>query len=204
MNYKTYLQMKGLIFFIPFMLTSCSMLSPVQAEPESSYTLNTVPKTGIKKSRSHRTLLVTMPEILPAYDTVRMAYTTKPYEISYFANNRWIATPSQMLLPLIVQTLQNTHYFHAVINPPVVSRYHYVLNTKILELQQNFMYKPARLTFVMQAQLIKIDTNELIASKQFSVTEFLTAPTPYAGVRAANKAEAKILTQLSQFVIQVN
>src|SRR3990167_9925224 len=111
MNYKTYLQMKGLIFFIPFMLTSCSMLSPVQAEPESSYTLNTVPKTGIKKSRSHGTLLVTMPEILPAYDTVRMAYTTKPYEISYFANNRWIATPSQMLLPLIVQTLQNTHYF---------------------------------------------------------------------------------------------
>jgi len=49
------------------------------------------------------TLLVLLPEISPAYDTARMAYSVKLYQLAYFRDNEWAETPAQMIQPLLVQ-----------------------------------------------------------------------------------------------------
>ena len=85
-------------------------------------------------------LMVLQPETNPAYNTTQMAYTKKPFEVSYFAENRWIETPGQMLQPIIVQTMQRTHHFRAVITPPFIGSYDYILNTQILEFQQDYTH----------------------------------------------------------------
>ncbi len=185
-----------------FLLSGCSLMSPVPAHSQSAYVIDSVPSNVPKRSTQAMTMLVMQPNALAAYDTDNMAYTIKPYEISYFSQNRWAETPAQMLQPLIVQALQNTHYFNAVVSPPFAGNYQYMLNIRILKLQQNFLYKPAVLQLVVRVQLIKVGSNAVIATKLFSLREPIVEQTPYGGVLAANKATEKWLRELAQFCVE--
>lgn len=183
------------------MLSSCSLLSPVKGENKETYVLNTVPSSVPEKKTRSITILVTLPEARPTYNTTQMAYTIRPYQVAYFTQNQWAETPPQMLQPLIVRTLQKTHLFHAVVTPPFMGRYEYTLSTDIAMLQQDFTKVPARLDLKVQAQLIKSSTNQVVGTKQFSVSEPIRYKSPYSGVAAANRATAKILKEIAEFTV---
>ncbi|OGT36496.1 MAG: hypothetical protein A3F11_11965 [Gammaproteobacteria bacterium RIFCSPHIGHO2_12_FULL_37_14] len=196
------IKLRILLYINMMLLSSCSLFSPVKMEAESNYILNTIPHPVKTQQKHPITLFVSLPETVPAYNTTQMAYTIKPYQIAYFIKNRWAETPSQMLHPLIVQTLQNTGYFHAIVTPPFIGNYDYVLNIQILQLQQNFTYHPAKLQLTWRVQINKIATGKVIATKLFSVRETIPQKSPYGGVIAANRATEKLLAQLVEFCLQ--
>jgi cholesterol transport system auxiliary component len=196
-NAKNYL-----ILIATLLLSGCSLLSPVQTEPAATYVLNTIPNHIPARSSHHAILLVSQPDTPPIYNTTQMAYTTKPYQVAFFGHNQWAETPSQMLLPLIIQSLQKTHYFRAVVTPPYVGEYNYLLATQILQLQQNFVRQPNVVEFSLRAQLIKMRSNQIIASKEFTVALPIRQKTPYGGVIATNRATGIILAELTNFCLQ--
>src|SRR5437868_1512672 len=100
------------------MLSACSFLSPVKIDATNKYVVNKVPCYIPHKKKRAIILLVTKPEIRPIYNTTLMAYTIRPYQISYYSLNQWAESPDQMFQPLLVQTLQDTHHFKAVVTPP--------------------------------------------------------------------------------------
>lgn len=188
------------LIIMSMVVTSCSILSPVKNDPPSAYMINRVPGAVTQSSSPHgRTVLVLLPDVQPIYNTTKMAYTTKPFSVAYFSKNQWAETPQQMLLPLIVQTLTNTHHYKAVLTPPYGGRYDYVLNTQINQLQQNYTHQPAVLQFSLRAQIVNSTTNTVVATKQFIVYEPIGKGTPYNGVLAANKAVSVALSQLADF-----
>lgn len=180
----------------------CSLLSPVNTKPPTKYVLNSIPAPTARRHARAITLMVGMPETRPVYDTTQIAYSIKPYQVSYFSQNQWAETPSQMLQPLIVQTLQNTHYFHAIVTPPFAGRYDYVLNTQILQMQEDFTHIPATFKLTLRVQLNRISTNEVIGTKQIFICEPLAHKTPYCGIVAANKAVAKALQEMTAFCLE--
>lgn len=182
-------------------LSSCSLLSPVKAENRSTYVLNTVPTHVVQKKTRPITLLVMQPETRPAFNTTQMAYTLRPYQVAYFSQNQWAETPSQMLQPLIVQTMQNTHLFHAVATPPFMGRYDYMLNTEITQLEQDFTRVPARVQMKVRVQIIRNATNQVVATKQFTASEPIRYKSPYSGVVAANRATSHILKEMASFCV---
>jgi cholesterol transport system auxiliary component len=182
-------------------LTSCSILSPIKPPGESVYEINKLPAPEKKYDARPISLLVIPPETKVTYDTTQMAYTSKPYQISYFSLNKWAERPAQMLFPLMVQSLQNTHHFHAVISAPYTGHTDYLLTTQILSLKQNVMYSPAKLELVVRAQLIKVASNRVVAVKQFNISYPIVPQTPYAGVIAANRATARLLDALDRFCV---
>jgi cholesterol transport system auxiliary component len=194
---------KNILLIISLLLLSaCSIFSPVPNQSPNTYVLNTILTTKIyKKNKTTLTLLVTPIQSLPAYNTTAIAYTPQPYQLAYFAKNRWVATPAQMLQPLILQTLQNTHYFAAVIPASVNSHYDRVLHIELLQLQQDFTQQPSVIRLTLQAQLVNAVTNQVIASKQITVIEPTTQNDPYSGVLAANNAVAKALQALIDFCL---
>ena len=196
MNY-----IKPFIFiFSAFILSGC--LSSVKLKPETNYTLNAVP--DVAKKRTHPiTLMVLLPETDAAYNTTQMVYSQNPYQIAYYDKNRWAETPGQMLQPLIVQALQNTHYFHAVLTPPIAyGRYQYVLSTQILQLKQDYSRRPVMARLTTRAELIRIASNQVVATKEFTVSVPMQQYTPYGGVVAANKATKEFLAELTHFCIK--
>lgn len=178
-------------------LSGC--LSPVKSRSDTAYMLNAIPHVSNYRKHS-QTILVAFPTTAPAFNTTQMAYTLYPYHLAYFSQNRWAETPAQMLQPLIVKTLQNSHYFHAIVTPPFVGRYDYVLTTQILQLQQDYTYPRAMLKLTVRAQLSSMAANRVIATKDFSILEPMHQYTPYGGVLAANRATSRLLTQLTEFV----
>lgn len=184
---------------MPIILSGCSMLGPVSQEQQSTYVINAIPKPVVAKHQRGGTLLVTMPDTAPAYNTTQMAYSNKPFQVGYFSQNQWAETPGQMLFPLVVQALENRHYYGAVIGVPFGGRTDYTLNTNIIALQQNYSCTPAILQLVVSAQLTKTSTNDVVAIKQFVIRVPLRERNPYAGVIAANEASVRLLDDLIKF-----
>ncbi len=114
----------------------------------------------------------------PMYDTTQMAYSLSPYQFAYYSKNAWAASPAQMLGPLIVQALQNTHSFVVIDSSAFPGHYQYVLSTELMKLQQNFSGGYNRVELVARVELTNSLTKHVIATKQFSVTEPVYGNTP--------------------------
>lgn len=182
-------------------LAGCAALKPADTDTQK-YVLSAVP-ADLPAERQHAaTLLVLAPETAPAYATPRIAYTTSKDQIAYFSRNEWAETPAQMMLPLIVETLQKTHYFSAVLTPPYFGHSSFLLRTEIIELAQDFTIDPAVLRLKVHADLRRETFSQQIAAKEFLITEPLGARNPQAGVVAANAAVERLLRGLSGFVIE--
>ena len=182
-------------------VSGCTLFSPVNIDTKKNV-LNNIP-LDLPSERTHSaTLLVLVPETVPAYATTLMAYSTEAYQIAYFTKNEWAETPSQMIQPLIVKTLRNTHYFSEVLSPPYFDRHTFDLRIEILELKQDFTTEPAMLELTMRIYLIRGATNQVIATKELSVRQPMPGRNPYAGVVAANEAMPTLLRELAKFVVE--
>jgi cholesterol transport system auxiliary component len=147
-------------------------------------------------------VLIFAPLARPIYDTTRMAYSVRPYQIAYFSKAEWAEKPSRMMQPLLVQTLRKTRYFTEVLSPPYAGRYTHALQSEIVELRQDFTSNPATLSFVMRFRLSAETLDQLLATREISVREPMRDRTSYAGVVAANDAAANVLQELARFVIE--
>lgn len=192
--------MRLVILLSVIFLSGCSIFSPVKSQPPKSYLISNTPNINIK-NKKQLTLFVTQPDTRAIYNTNQMAYTSHPYQISYFGENQWAETPSQMFLPLIVQTLQSSHAFKAVVLAPYVGKYDYIVSTQIIKLQQNFMTNPALLELSIRAQMIRVATGQVVAIKQFDIITPMKRRDPLAGVIAANRGAEQFLQQLTKFCV---
>src|SRR5690349_3617184 len=81
---------------VSLVVAGCVM-SREAPHPVHTYLLSA--ETGIKSTSlsagKEDILLVSPPQAEPAYDTPRMAYLTRPHEVSYYADNQWAETPAQ-------------------------------------------------------------------------------------------------------------
>jgi len=184
------------------MLTGCSFFSPVKVDASNKYVINKMPCFVPTKQKRAIVLLVTKPEVRAIYNTTLMAYTIKPYQISYYSLNQWAETPDEMFQPLLVQTMQNTHHFKAVVTPPYNGIYDYELNTEILSLLQDYTCRMPVFVMTVRAQIIKTSRNRVIATRQFTVVQPLPQRSPYGGVFAANAATAHILERMAVFSME--
>jgi cholesterol transport system auxiliary component len=181
--------------------SGCTLFAPINIDTKKNV-LNNIPLDLPTERTRSATLLVLTPETMPAYATTQMAYSTEVYQIAYFTKNEWAETPSQMIQPLIVQTLRSTHYFSEVLSPPYFGRHTFDLRIEVLEIKQDFASELAMLDLAMRVSLTRESTNQAVATKELSVNQPMSEKNPYAGVVAANEAMQKLLRELAEFVVE--
>jgi len=180
------------------MLLLSACLGPVTPPEKTRFTIE-VKSFRNPQVYSPITLLVARPTASSGYDTRRMIYNCRPYEMKAFANNEWAGSPANLLQPVIVQSLRDTGRFRAVVAPPLSAHRDYLLKTNLVELRQDFTYQPSCLLMALQAELIDNKTRRVIASQIFSVKIPTYSNDPYGGVLAANRGTTLILNQLTRF-----
>lgn len=182
------------------LLAGCSLLSPPQPQPTKEV-LSSLPR-AVPHGRHHAvSLVILQPETSPAYDTTRMAYTERPFQLGYFRDHEWAEPPGQMIHALLTEILEQTGLFRSVLTPPDVARGGYVLRTRILALVQDYTKSPPILRLALRAELLG-PSGQSIAEREITIQEPMRAPSPYAGVVAANSAVAKGLSDVAQFVLE--
>ena len=129
------------------------------------------------------------PKADPGYETPEMAYTTKPHEIRYFLRNRWVASPSRMLKPVLEQALSKKFSRIA----PTPSSADLELDTEIVMLRQEFSGHSSRIHLVVRAQVGEGK------ARKFDILEPCPGNDPYGGVIAANRAIARLSAEITQY-----
>lgn len=189
--------------FIQWILisTQCLLIScAITPSVTNQYTLASFSHKSLDSQPPRYSLLITPPEALAGYDSVQMLYVNKPFEISSFVHNAWIAPPADMLLPLLLQSLQRTGYFYVVATSPYSEKTDYRLDTQLLELQQNFLKKPSEITLKVKFVLTRTSDNGVIGSQLIDLQVPCPMDTPYGGVLAANKATQSLTAEVSTFI----
>ncbi|MGB5671704.1 MAG: ABC-type transport auxiliary lipoprotein family protein, partial [Sedimenticolaceae bacterium] len=136
------------------------------------------------------------------FDTSDMAYMRKPHEIEYFAQHRWVDAPARMLDPLLVQAAEQSGLFRSVVGSGSGVKADLRLDSRLIHLQQVCRLNPSQLQLALRVTLVKVSSARAIASRTLSVSEPIEARSPYAGVEAANRAVARLLSDLQGFLAE--
>ncbi|KTC76022.1 transport protein [Legionella birminghamensis] len=182
----------GLLF-----LQGCAVKPTVTNE----YKLDSFSRKVVAQKPVHASILITHPDAATGYDTEEMLYTDKPFEVTSFVHNAWMGPPADMLLPLMVQSLQKSGYFYAVASTATSELTDYRLDTQLLELQQSFLKKPSQLDLTVKIVLTHVSDNRIIASKIIELHVPCPSDTPYGGVIAANQATGLFTEAVTEFVL---
>ncbi|KTD17480.1 ABC-type transport auxiliary lipoprotein family protein [Legionella jordanis] len=184
--------------------SACLVLLGCAVKPlvNDQFKLASFSKKQLTAKASSHSIFVNAPDAVAGYQREEMLYTDKLFELKPFVHSAWVDEPADMLLPLIVQSLQRSGYFHVVASSPGSEITEYRIDTQLLELQQNFLTKPSAVEFAAKVVLVRVEDNQVLASRIFSYRIPCVADTPYGGVVAANRATALFTGELTQFVIR--
>lgn len=182
------------------LLTGCIGPQGRSTKPMTTFTLEAAFPTKAAAKQAPA-LLVAAPHARPGFDTARMAYVRSPNQLEYFSRHHWIDAPARMLAPLMVQALEATGAFSAVVQAPTVARTQWRLETEIVKLQQDFLAQPSRVHFVLRAQLIDAATQQPVAARVFATTVASASEDARGGAKAANEALGQLLPQLAQWCV---
>ena len=185
-------------------LSACA-LSRGTDEPVRSYVLEIGEggeARGTDRSRPSNlpSLLVSLPQPAPGYESQRMAYEQVPYELRYFATSQWVDSPARMLTPLIMHALENSGEWGAVIQLPSVLRGDYRLDLSQVALVQEFTQQPSRIRLALRAQLTTVFAPRVIGTRSFEFHEAAPSEDAYGGVQAAQKVVGKLLVELQHWL----
>lgn len=194
---KTLASLSNILFCI--LLGGCS-LEPVTVPPVKTYTLTNNTVTAQNKVLINKSITVMPVLAASGFDTSNMLYEEKPYLLSSFVQNAWIAPPAALITPILAQALQETG-FATVITGPSVSNTDYLLNTTLISLYQDFTVNPSVIVLNLDATLINNTTNQVVADKTFHFRVNTKENTPYGGVLAANAAVGNAVTAIAQFLV---
>lgn len=190
-----------IVLLTSFLLVGCSPFSPVKINPPTNYVLqdNAIYKTN-NTIKSNKVLLIAQISSVSWLNTQRMAYQNNNEQIDYFTKNQWIASPNQLLQPIVAHALQNSGIYRAVTASPFSGDYQQRLDLQLLNFQQVFTQGSSYYWLTVQARLINNTTQKLIAEKRFNITVPALTANPAGGVTAANQAIQLWLPQLIQFL----
>ena len=173
-----------------------------QSESARTYVLDARPGAAQHPSRRDLVLAVNLPRARPGFDTVQMAYVRRAHEIEYFSKNRWADTPARMLSPLLVQALEQSGGFRAVVQALGAVSADLRLEVEIVRLLQDFADRPSRARITLRAQLVDSASRRVLATREFDAAEPAPSDDAYGGVLAANQALERLLRQIVDFAAE--
>jgi cholesterol transport system auxiliary component len=185
------------------LLPACSLLASKPQAIMHSYALDSGVDVAVPPAPAAgatRVLLVEQPGAAAGYDSKHMVYLRQPLSPEWFTQSSWVDTPARMLAPLLVQTLQGSGVFRAVVLAPGAARADLRLDTEIVRLQQSFLQRPSSVRFTLQVTLSDNLTHEVLAWRVLDVVQPASTEDAAGGSAAASAAVNGALQQLASFV----
>lgn len=147
------------------------------------------------------TLQVTNAGSEAGFRSNRIAYMRDPLEIEYFAYSRWAGSPDRLISSAARRVFDASGQFEAVIGTPAAATTKLRLEIGDVRLVQRFDGdESSRVELALEARLYDAAEPELLATRRFEATG-QAGSNPESGVRAANDAVDRLVTDLLEFVV---
>jgi cholesterol transport system auxiliary component len=149
---------------------------------------------------THGVLVVGVPQAAAGFEQPRIAYLRRPSEVSYYAAHVWVDTPSRMVMPLLVRSLETAGLWRVVVPMPTGIRGDYQLDLSGLLVQQEFLQQPSRSRVRVRAHLLDVKAQRVMGARNFEALEPAPTEDAYGGVLAADRALATVLATMNQWM----
>jgi len=194
-----------LVLFAVLMLTSaCSNLnySPSKEQNLKRYEISLTQSLNKRLNPAGPNLLIYPLKANNLYNTVRIAYSTNAFEVSYYAQNEWADTPARLLFPLVIANMENTNLFSAVVSTGSSAISDLALDAELLTLIQKYQESSSKIILSVRIQLVDLRKRSIIGSETLTIEETAPSNDPYGAVVATNVAAGKLMEQMRNFVLQ--
>ncbi len=187
-------------------ITTCSLPGPSQ-QPQKQYFV--LQDTGVSTpvsgpaSNPCRSLRISTPGSAPGLNTARMAYSTAPNRLDYFAYHEWLAPPAKMFVSMMESRLQAAGLFSVIlVNSPDI-RTDLRLDSEVQFMQQDFTGSGYTYNLAIRATLVEVKTRSLLGSETFRYNETAAGGDAEAGADTANRVANRFLDDLTAFLAVV-
>lgn len=184
-------------------LTAAGCFSPRgDALPVHTYQLSVdgVSDEGRPVPADGPVLLVSLPQAEPGFETPRMVYVTRRFELEYYAANQWAESPARLFLPLLVQSAGRTGDWRTVVALPSSIRGDYRLDVTGFAVQQEFLQRPSLVRMTLRSQVVDLKESRVVSTKSFESVTQAPSEDAYGGVLAANQATVAMLAQVTSWL----
>lgn len=188
------------------LVAGCGVFSPKATPLPSFHSLDSARSEARVATRSPGTLptaaptlIVNPPHAASGFDSQRIIYVREAHKLEYFSHHEWIDTPARMIAPLIVDAVENSGAFRAVVLTPSAAAGDLRLDTEIMRLQHDFSSQPSRVRFTLRAYIVDNTTRQVLAWREFDESAAAASEDPSGGVAAANRAVQTLLEHLASF-----
>jgi cholesterol transport system auxiliary component len=184
-------------------ITAAGCLSPrAESPPTHTYQLSLGAEHADPRPADLKgpVLLVSPLQAEPGFETPWMVYVRRPYELEHYAVNQWADTPARMITALMVQKLDRTGIWRAVVPLPSSVRGDYRFDAHGVALRQEFLQQPSRVRVTVHAQLVDVKESRVVGARTFEAMENAPSEDAYGGVVAANRAVADLLDRVAAWL----
>ncbi len=136
-----------------------------------------------------------------ALSSQRMMYRRGRHRVGYLVRSQWVMSPGELLAPLVVQVLEVTGHFGAVLRPGASGLADFRLDLELLDLLQDFTTEPASVELKLRAQLFDMARQRVLATHTFAYQAPVTRNETAAAVEEMNNLIAVFLPELAQFCV---
>ena len=183
-------------------------LLPKPAAAPTRYTLGDSPPAPgpastqplVQAAPAAPSVVVALPNAAPGFDSTRMVYLRQPQVLQAYAYAEWVDTPSRLLLPLMVQALQRTGAYRAVLQAPSSATAALRLETELLRLQHDHTASPSVVRLSLRALLLNAATRQPLGTREFDARVPALSDSPEGGAAAAATATRLVLADLADYV----
>jgi cholesterol transport system auxiliary component len=176
---------------------ACVTVGPGEQPPLQTFRLTADLERRAYEPSDGPVVIVAEPHAEAGFDSRRMVYTERAYEVRHFVRNEWVATPSAMLAPLLVSAVESSGAFGAVVGGSNGALPRYRVDTEILALYQDFTVSPSEARLSLRLQLVDLQSREVVSTRVIVETERAPNDDPYGGVTAMNRALQRALAEVT-------
>jgi len=171
-------------------------------EAPTTYVLDTEIDIPVAPRPRFGVLLVAQPITEAGFDVPEIAYTRTPLAVEYYTRSEWADTPGRMVWPLLVRALERSNAFQAVVATTTAAVADLRLELDIIRLQQEFFTVPSQVRFTARVKLFDLRSGHVLGTQVLEVVEPAPSEDAYGGVRAANRATARLLDEVVAVVLR--
>ncbi len=215
--------MKKIIYCVgsALLLAACGALKPAVVAPIAYYSwvaaepsakavrtdANAALQTNETKNNARLlpTIIVNPPQAAAGFQSSKIVFFRQPFRMEYYSQSEWVAPPGRMLTPMLVQALNETGFFKAVVLTPSAAAADLRLITDIVKLQQNFFIGGAlsQVSLTVRAHVMDEKTRQVLMFREFNVAVDSQSEDAAGGVMAASIAAQIMLKQLTKMASEV-
>jgi ABC-type uncharacterized transport system auxiliary subunit len=116
-------------------------------------------------------LLIDRVEIDSVYDDFRVIYRVSPYEIKYYAYRFWADKPSKLLRNSLIQFLEGSRLFPAIVREPSLGKADWILRWAVRRIEEVDQEEAWFARLSMKFEVADLKTGAILAAREFDRKE---------------------------------